>query len=52
MAGKTMFGTRGLVLARLRELTGAITCAHASMITPTGVYKRQKRKQISKQILC
>ena len=58
MAGKPMFGTRDLVwpgYASSRELllalTRAITCAHASMITPTSVHKRQERKKISKQIL-
>ena len=33
-----------------RELTRA-TLAHASMITPTGVYKKQERKQIVKLVL-
>ena len=40
MAAWPMFGTRVLVCPRVRELTRT----HASMITPTSVYKKTRMK--------
>jgi len=50
VVARRMVGTRDLVWPSVHELTGA-TRAHANMITPTGVYKKQERKQIAKLVL-
>jgi len=47
MAARQMFGTCDLVWPVTKVVTRA-TCPHVSMITPTGVYKKQERKQIAK----
>ena len=50
MAARQMFGARDLVWPVTNVVTRA-TCAHVSMITPTGVYKTQERKEIAKLII-
>ena len=50
LAHVSYFGLLTKVHASSRELTRA-TLAHASMITLTGVYKKQERKQIVKLVL-
>ena len=49
MAAIPMFGTRDL--GPVTQAHVSYTRARASMITPIGVYKKQERKQIAKQIL-
>ena len=44
MAARQMFGTRDLVWPVTSVVTRA-TCVHVSMITPTGVYKKTKKKR-------
>ena len=43
MAARLMFGARDLVWPVTNVVTRA-TCAHVSMITPTGVYKTRKKR--------
>ena len=50
MAARQLFGARDLVWPVTNVVTRA-TCAHVSMITPTGVYKKQERKKIAKLII-
>ena len=50
MAARQIFGAPDLVWPVTNVVTRA-TCAHVSMITPTGVYKTQESKEIAKLII-